>query len=65
MTHIKNTMEENTSWCGEILGVSFLNFYFKDVEHAIYNGKHGVLPMCKSCIAAIVICLQNERKINE
>ena len=50
--HVKNTCEENKSWCGEILDI---DFYFTDCERAIINclmnqGKYKVCSRCKEMI---------------
>lgn len=50
--HIKSIQYDGRSWCGKILGN---DFHFKNVEAAVYNGKHGSkLPACPACTKLII-----------
>ncbi len=59
MSHIKNTIDDDKSWCGEPLGI---DFYFKDSEAAIQNGRYGDRPMCDKCVNQIIEYLQKPEK---
>jgi hypothetical protein len=54
MSHIKDTATE-VAWCNVELKEEF---YFKDIEQAAINGKHGNRPMCADCVNAIIECLE-------
>ena len=50
--HIKNTCEQDKSWCGELLGVEF---HFKDIEKAAINGlMGGELKICSFCVCKVM-----------
>lgn len=58
MNHIKNTNDDNRSWCGKPLT---LEFHFKDAEQAALNGIHGSKTICPECVDYVIECLKRNR----
>ena len=63
ITHIKSISYDDTSWCGETIGIEF---HFKDAEHAAL---HGVFTdravLCPKCVDIIKKYLDRVRAIND
>lgn len=56
--HIKKTTEDNSGWCGELLGS---DFYFKDAEAAAISGMYEPKQSCPNCVNKII---ENIIKLN-
>lgn len=57
MSHVKTELEENKSWCGEILGAEF---YFANAELAAINGLSKTWDhfICHKCVDSIQKALE-------